>query len=494
MRSSDEAASEPRVTDPLVDAVAELLDASLVALTDAGVLDAMRDVEQAKRQLAAVEHRLLVAADERNLTYHTGAGTLKKLLTQTLRISHPDAAARVAAAKTLGTWHDMAGAEVQALHPVTAAAQADGAISTDHVREIAKVLKQIPGSTANAGFEAAEQILGEAARQVLPEDITKIGRDILARLDPDGTLTDDRDRQRRRALRIGSQRGDGMSPISGEITPTLRALLDPVIAKMGRPGMNNPDDPESPTGSAENTGRDVLDAAARRDTRSSAQRTHDAMVALLSPGVDPAELGSHRGLPVSTILSISVDDIESAAGVATTATGGTVPMTDALALAERALPWLVVFDHAGVPLHLGRTKRLASPGQRMALIAALHGCTRPGCEAPASLCAVHHVTDWTKNGSTDIGNLTLACDRCHALVHDGPGGWQTIVMDSASDHPGRTGWIPPPHIDPTRTPRVNHRHHTSELLATTLAHLHTAKEQSRDHRRWLREQQLQPAA
>ncbi|MEV6279586.1 DUF222 domain-containing protein [Nocardia sp. NPDC051832] len=483
MRSSRQAVPEQRVTDPLLSAVTELADISVTALSDDAVLEAMRDLEKARRMLDSFGHQLIVRATEGGLPARTGAGTTKKLLIQTLRISHADAGARIAAATTLGVWHDIPGDAMEPRHPATAAAQAEGDISVDHAREIAKVLKRVPGSVANADFEAAEQILATAARAVMPEDLTNIGRDILARLDPDGTLTDDTDRQRRRSLRIGKQRPDGMSPISGEITPTLRALLDPVVAKLGRPGMNNPDDPESPTGTSEHVDRELLDAAAKRDTRSAGQRTHDALLTLLSPGTDPADLGSHRGLPVAAILTISIDDIENASGVATTATGGTVPISEALALAERALPWLVVFDHAGVPLHLGRTKRLATPAQRLALIATLRGCTRPGCDAPASLCAVHHVTDWTKNGPTNIPNETLACDRCHALIHDGPGGWKTITLDHTSSHPGRTAWIAPPHIDPTATPRINHRHHATELLTETLTHIHKTRTRMHQQRR-----------
>ena len=121
---------------------------------------------------------------------------------------------------------------------------------------------------------------------------------------------------------------------------------------------------------------------------------------------------------------------------------------------------LVVFDHHGRPLHLGRERRLASADQRLALIAADGGCTRPGCDAPASRCAVHHVEDWAKGGRTDIDHLALACDACHALINDGPFGWTTITDPTT----GRTAWIKPKDLDPTQTPEVNYRHHPDQLL------------------------------
>ena len=177
--------------------------------------------------------------------------------------------------------------------------------------------------------------------------------------------------------------------------------------------------------------------------------------------LETGTLGTHRGLPVTVLVTMSLDQLEHAAGgVATTATGGTLPIADALHLARRAHPVLVVFDHHGRPLHLGRERRLASADQRLALIAADGGCTRPGCDAPASRCAVHHVEDWAKGGRTDIDHLALACDACHAQVNDGPFGWTTITDPTT----GRTAWIPPARIDPTQTPEVNYRHHPDQLL------------------------------
>ncbi|QIS14812.1 DUF222 domain-containing protein [Nocardia arthritidis] len=124
--------------------------------------------------------------------------------------------------------------------------------------------------------------------------------------------------------------------------------------------------------------------------------------AVLKHALSSGVLGEHRGLPVTAILT----DVENASGVATTASGGLVPIRDALRLAENAHQYLAIFDHHGLPLHLGRQRRLANRYQRLALIASTRGCTRPGCDAPATLTAVHHVSDWTKGGSTDIENLT----------------------------------------------------------------------------------------
>ncbi|MBB5913642.1 hypothetical protein BJY24_002509 [Nocardia transvalensis] len=473
---------EGRAAGSLHSAVADLLDLPLTPLSDDDVIAAMQDVERCARMLVSVQHRLLIEASERSLPARFGSKSLKKFLMETLRLASADAGARVHQALWVGTFHDMAGEPTEPQLPHTAEALAAGEISADHARGVAAVMVRVPRGVTDEDRQAAEQILAELSRSGSPDDIGKVGDRILAQLDPDGRLTTDHDRARMRGVTVGRQRADGMSPIRGEIDPVLRALLDPLLAKYARPGMCNPEDPDGPSVDVDTDARALADAAAR-DRRSPAQRNHDALTSLLRSGVIADELGSHRGVPVATVLTMSVEDVEHLSGVATTATGGSVPIGDALRLAERSLPFLAVLDHAGLPLHLGRTKRLASRAQRMALIAALRGCSRPGCDAPASLCAVHHVQDYGKGGQTDIGNLTLACDACHALVHDGPGGWKTVVVGEDSPYAGRTAWIAPPHIDPDQKPQVNHRHHAGELFVEALTRVQVRNDGDRQQNR-----------
>ncbi|MFF0636950.1 DUF222 domain-containing protein [Nocardia sp. NPDC004151] len=73
-----------------------------------------------------------------------------------------------------------------------------------------------------------------------PDDLPKIGDRLLGYLDPDGRLTDDTDRQRRRGITLGKQGVDGMSTLTAELTPVARAVLDPIFASLSQPGMCNP--------------------------------------------------------------------------------------------------------------------------------------------------------------------------------------------------------------------------------------------------------------
>ena len=145
-------------------------------------------------------HQLLVATEERSLPASRGQKTVKKLLIELLHLSHADAAARVAASRDLGTWHTPTGQELPVTLPDTATAQRDGAIGADHARTIRTVLRKIPDAVPAEERTLAETTLAEVARTATPEDVARVGDRILAHLDPDGTLPDERDRQRRRGI------------------------------------------------------------------------------------------------------------------------------------------------------------------------------------------------------------------------------------------------------------------------------------------------------
>ncbi|KAA0022298.1 HNH endonuclease signature motif containing protein [Antrihabitans cavernicola] len=434
--------------------VSAVLDDDLTRYSDDQLTEVLRMAERCTRQLAAFFTKALVETEERSIPRRAGCTSTASYLQDVLRLSRSDATARVTAAKKLGTWHDVGGHEIPVDLPATSKAQQGGDISPEHARKIAAVMHDVPAALPRAHRDEAEKILAECARDGTPEDVRKAGDRLLSYLDPDGKLTDDRDRQRRRAFRIGPQGPDLMSPVSGCIDPTLRALLDALLAKHAKPGMNNPDDPNP---------ADPADAATK-DVRTAAQRNHDALKRICEIALESGKSGSHRGLPVTAIITMTLDQLEEAAGVATTATGGRIPVSDALKMAEKTRPWLAIFDHAGRPLHLGRSSRLASGEQRLVLIPFDRGCTKPGCDKPPTLCAVHHVKDWVEGGETDIDGETFACDGCHALVTRTENGWQTIKADDNHEFPGRTLWIPPKHIDPEQKPRINHCHHPEELL------------------------------
>ena len=82
-------------------------------------------------------------------------------------------------------------------------------------------------------------------------------------------------------------------------------------------------------------------------------------------------------------------------------------------MADQAAVCTVVTDAQDVPLSLGRTNRIATPGQTIALAARDRGCTFPGCDRPAAWTQRHHVVPWHEGGRTDLDNLALVCGYHH---------------------------------------------------------------------------------
>ncbi|MFI6868986.1 DUF222 domain-containing protein [Nocardia sp. NPDC050406] len=451
--------------DALLDS---LLDTPTAIMSDDEFIDHMREFEAFARKVAVVQHRFAQAVADRGLAQRYGfspTAGVRSFLVETLNLSRGDAAARANAAEHLDDRRFSPNGYLPPALPLTAAAQAAGEVSADHVRVIISVMDRIPASVEQQSRTEAEERLVESARVCTPDGLKKVGARILAFLDPDGKLTSDRDRARMRSLVRSTQRIDGMIEFKGLFNPEATAFLDTMLAKWARPGMCNPEDPDSPmVADPDGDDRSLVEAAAARDTRSQAQRNHDALLAYLKHG-GPETLGKHRGIPVSVVLTMTVEDVEKASGCATTATGGTVPMKTALEMAEGSIPTLMVFDHTqNKPLHLAPGVRLANKWQRLARIATDRGCTRPGCSAPATMCQMHHVLGFAQGGLTHIENLTLACDQCHGRITGTAAGWETEVLDHNSDHPGRVGWRAPAHVDPTGLLEVNHVHHPDEVL------------------------------
>jgi len=87
----------------------------------------------------------------------------------------------------------------------------------------------------------------------------------------------------------------------------------------------------------------------------------------------------------------------------------------------------VVLDGAGVPLDLGRSRRLASNDQRRALRTMYRSCGIGDCDVPFDRCEIHHIDEWTADqGETNLDSLIPSCARHHHLVHEG--GW-TLELD-----------------------------------------------------------------
>ncbi|BBY30462.1 DUF222 domain-containing protein [Mycolicibacterium sediminis] len=483
------------------------------------LLEALHDVETAHRRVPVMQHAALNRLKAEASPQDFGDTTLVKALAYRSRISTAEASRRFTRAANLGHRRSFTGEPLPPLLEHTAAAQALGLIGDEHVQVIQWFFKKLPAHVDFATGQQVERELAELATQYGPEELSGLAEYTLTVLHPDGDFSD-AECKRKRGIAIGKQQADGTSYVQGWISAELRAMAEPLLAKFAGYGMCNPDDdvPTVPAlddsyddgsgeaspgedGSGDTEGQlafeqpepasefgpepppdnpqpdsfdepelepardpepqpDPFDepAPTYRDYRSQPQRNHDAVLTLCRTLLCSGKLGKLNGLPVTVIVSTTLQELERGAGVALTAGGSRLPMADLIRLSARAYHYLHVYDeHTGETLHLGRSRRCASPAQRIALIARERGCTRPGCTVDGYHSQVHHaVADWKDGGRTDVGDLTLACGPHNRLVDTTR--WSTRKRDN-----GLTEWIPPPQLD-TGQSRINHFHHPERLI------------------------------
>lgn len=406
----------------------------------------LETVEQVRRQLRTPEHAVINQLAEQSTDAELG-GTLRSVLADRLHITLAEASRRIAEAKDLGPRRALSGEPLPPQLTATATAQSEGKIGDGHIKVIRDFLRDLPAAIDLGTRVAAEEQLAKLATTRRPDDLSGLADQLMLWLNPDGKYSDE-ERARKRGIALGKQESDGMSRLSGLVNPELRVTIEAVLAKLAQPGACNPDD-ETPV-----VDEEPDQDAVRRDTRSKQQRNHDGVLAGLRALLASGDLGKHRGLPVSIVVTTSLKDLEAAAGTAASGGGSRVPMSDVIRLAAHAHHYLAIFDD-GKPLALYHTKRLASPAQRMVLCAKDRGCTTPGCDAPAYHSEVHHVTGWTNTHRTDINDLTLACGPHNRLAEKG---WTT-----RTNAHGETEWLPPPNLDHGR-PRINRYHHPEKIL------------------------------
>jgi hypothetical protein len=433
-------------------AQADMAALSFTAFTAPEVLAIQKRLEKGYRSQPAVDHKLIHQLSSQGTPTELGANSWPKVLSEALRISTGEAKSRIKLAELLGPRTAITGESLPPRLPNTAAAQARGEIGPEHVRTIEKFFDELPSRIDAQTRDQAEADLARIAKGLGPTQFRAAADRLALLLNQDGDLPDEAERARRRYLTIDKQGVDGLSRIHGLLDPEARATIDAVFAKLAAPGMCTPED-ESPCVDGQPSQQTV-----RSDIRSQGQRNHDALKAMGRGVLASGELGKHNGLPATIIVSTTLQDLQSAAGVAVTAGGTLLPMRDVIRLASQSHHYLVVYDkHTREPLYCGRAKRFATPGQRIVLHALERGCTRPGCIAPGYWSQVHHVDGWVADdGETNIDELTLACGPDNRLVEQG--GWTTRKRKD-----GRTEWLPPPHLDSGQS-RVNDYHDPNKYL------------------------------
>ncbi len=145
------------------------------------------------------------------------------------------------------------------------------------------------------------------------------------------------------------------------------------------------------------------------DTEPWGARLADALAEMAAGGG-----GQRSGRPAVVVV------IDPEAETAEVLGEGPIPLDEAAELAQaKADVYAMVKTAEGDILKFGRSRRLASPLQRLALAVANRGrCSVQGCDGSWVRAHVHHKVGWKDGGPTDIDNLDLECPAHHADEHD----------------------------------------------------------------------------
>jgi hypothetical protein len=429
----------------------------LVTAVESGGLDHLKTDQQIavwqrfetiRNRLPLVDHQLITHADAADLPREYCSATMTQFLVRVLQLTHGEAAARVRAAAAVGPRSSMLGERLEPLLPGLAALQRDGVVSAAKVQIVERALHTLSRPSLDPqAVQTAEQLLTDQAAILAPAELHRFAQAVVNAADPDGPEpVDDQLQHDRRYLEL-KQRRDGMWQLHGKLTTTVGAQLNAIMDPLTTPRSTAIDDEDG----------NLIQIP---DERPYVQRLHDALEEACARLLKADDQPSVGGVPASVIVTISIDELLAKAGLAETADGTQLTAEQLLRIADEAEIWPTIINRHGVPLALGRTRRLASPGQTMALIARDAGCSFPGCSHPAAWCDRHHILDWILGGLTDLDNLTLLCRYHH--THFAQKGWSCRI--NAQRLPE---WIPPRWIDQDQQPHINpriRRLHAQRLL------------------------------
>ncbi|MFT4219744.1 MAG: DUF222 domain-containing protein [Microbacterium sp.] len=394
-----------------------------------------------QRQLDAVQARV-AAKIARESQRDLGADSLAKqqgfrspiaLVAATTGSSGGDAARLIKVGEATTPRMTLTGERMPAKHPHAAACLDAGSLSTRAASMIITMLDRIAFRCSPADLDAAERTLCEQAPGLALDQLAKVIARAEAHLDPDGVEPREHDLRAETAVHIFER--DGLIHLSGKFDPAMGApvkiAIEGVVTAEFRAATDS--------------------AVPGDDSRSVPQRQADALALICSRA-----LADDSGLPAggaTVVVRVSADDLE--AGVGSAEIDGIaqpVSVATARRLAADAGIIACVLGGASEILDWGRVKRLFTKAQKLALVERDGGCAN--CGLPPGMCKVHHLRWWVRDaGPTDLDNGVLLCESCHHRIHDN--GWE-IRIDGTGTR-AKVWFIPPPHVDPARVPRLGGR-------------------------------------
>lgn len=391
---------EPRLpVGSVVDLQAALdaLGAAVEAVVAHGA-DAWARLNQYDRTHAAkrmeASRKKLSLADAAFITAHEDAmsdipARRVRLISRILNITRCEAKVRLAAATRVSgrpdPWAADPGAPGPDYMPYLADAVATGDADCTAVEKVDRQIRALPASVQADITAAADEPCATLVRTQGPDSLDSLRNFLLDLAGAEETYTD-KDHQRLRSFTVGRRGIDGMTPERGLLTPEAAATLTRLMID------------HASTGSLCD-GRDE----ANEDTRTPDQRRHDVLLAGYGPD---KPLATGRG--ATTIVTVmGIDQLSSGRGTALTDVGVHVPVSTLVKDPESITGCLQIQGFEGRTLFFGRTRRLGSLDQYLALVGEEGMSSAPGSDSPPAASLMHHIVGGVSRGQDRSGQLHL---------------------------------------------------------------------------------------
>jgi len=327
-------------------------------------------------------------------------------------------------------------------HEAVAEAVLSASIPVAHAAIVARGIDRVRDAADRDTLTGVEHTLVDYAGSLTTRQLGKLVRQLPDRLDPDGAEPREQWLRERSSVTL-RQLPNGLTRLTAELHPEaagfVRAALDAQTAPRRVAFTDTIDTIDTDAENTDDTGDIVT------DTRTLAQKRVDALQTMARDFL-AHDRGSLAGTAVTMLVTVDLDQLRTGLGTARIAGVDepiAAPTARRLAADAELIP--VVLGGDSEVLDLGRSARLFTEAQRRAMIARDGGCIWPGCQAPPAWCEAAHLVPWLPHGPTDLDNGALLCTgHHHRFDHDG---W-THHRENGTPY-----LIPPPWLDPTRTPR-----------------------------------------
>ncbi len=386
----------------------EVGEVSLGGLSDADVVRLLDELDGVTGRLTREVCRVVAEADRRRLGDATGARHTHQWWAARSRRTHADAA----------RLSRLARAFEEPLHAPTARALADGRLRVEQARVIVGAVDAIPATVHAPGgvtriidpgvrAQARDHLLAAAAEHDA-KVLRRLGRRILEVVAPElgeaqEAATLEREEARADATADFEMNDDGSGRCHGRFSlPShIGAMLKRHLFALANPARHTDAELRDESGGWKPLRRRLGEAFIEYVERYPVEATPQT-----------------AGVNATIVITMTLEQllVEHATALLDDGTRMSAAQARRLACEAGIIP--VVLDGHSIPLDLGRTRRLYTKAQRIALGLRDGGCTAKGCETTASGCHAHHDDPWSRGGATDLANGRLLCPRHHRLAHD----------------------------------------------------------------------------